>query len=106
MMLRKEVSSRDKEESLPCVKGGGFAVRRSRRDCNKKRRNKRTIPQSFCLKSAKCQPPLHKGAFTQLTDRFTRLRVMRGTEGYARKMTTTGVAGGCVFMYAELTGTS
>ncbi len=41
-----------------------------------------TIPQSK-IKDF-CQPPLHKGAFTQLADRTHALTRKRGTEGYAR----------------------
>ena len=42
------------------------------------------------------------GHSTQLADRITRLRVTRRTEGYARQMTTTGFAGGCVFHVLSL----
>ena len=39
----------------------------------------------------------------QLADRITRLRVTRGTEGFARICTTTRLTRGCVFL-AEDTG--
>ena len=37
-----------------------------------------------------------RGAFTQMADRAHAFTYQRGTEGYARKMTTTYV-GGCIF---------